>query len=53
MSEFIVVRDGAMWLVVEVPEDGTAVVVGRWIDRAKAEQECCSWADLADSERAA
>lgn len=52
MSYFITARDGALWLVVEVLVDGPATVVGRWTDRAKAEQECCYWADLADSERA-
>jgi hypothetical protein len=45
-----VVRDGTIWLVVSIPVEGPGTVLGRWTDRAKAEQEACYWLELARSE---
>lgn len=48
-ASIIIAQDGRQWLVVEVPEDGTATVLGRWSDRATAEREACAWLDLAEA----
>jgi hypothetical protein len=45
-----IVRDGTIWLVVAIPVEGPGAVLGRWDDRARAEQEACFWLDLAGSE---
>lgn len=46
----VIARDGALWLVVQVPAEGAGVVLGRWTERADAEREACYWLDLARSE---
>lgn len=50
MRYFPVVRDGAMWLVVQLSVDGgPGVVLGRWDSLARAEYEACRWYDLEGS----
>ena len=52
MNQYLIVRDGALWLVVVVPPEGPGAVLGRWTDRERAERECCGWIELAESDRA-
>lgn len=46
MNQYVIARDGHLWLVVVVPPEGPGAVLGRWTDRERAERECIGWIEL-------